>query len=83
MEEQGDVFKFSAGGFRDFTRIAASNSEMWADICLSNKTNLLELLNLYTNHLTKIKKLIDSDERAELIELFSRVKTTREKLNYN
>lgn len=80
MKEEGDVFKFSAGGFRDFTRIAASNPEMWADICLSNKANLLDLLNLYTDHLTKIRKLIESDERAELIELFSRVKTTREKM---
>lgn len=64
MKEEGDVFKFSAGGFRDFTRIAASNPEMWADICLSNKANLLDLLNLYTDHLTKIRKLIESDERA-------------------
>lgn len=80
MEEEGDVFKFSAGGFRDFTRIAASNPEMWADICLANKTNLLDILDLYSNHLTKIRKLIDAGERAELIDLFSQVKTTREKL---
>ncbi len=81
MEEEGDVFKFSAGGFRDFTRIAASNPEMWADICLANKDQLLQLMGQYSLYLKKIEKLIMEDDSAGLKTLFSRVKHTREKLN--
>ncbi len=81
MEEEGDVFKFSAGGFRDFTRIAASNPEMWADICLANKDQLLQLIDQYSQYLEKIYKLISDNDRAGLMELFIRVKQTREKLN--
>jgi prephenate dehydrogenase len=80
MEEEGDVFKFSAGGFRDLTRIAASNPEMWSDICLANKYHLLQLIDRYSSHLDKIKELIVTDDGKGLSQLFSKVRNTRENL---
>ena len=44
MSEEENIFKYSGGGFRDFSRIASSNPEMWSDICISNQENLLEVI---------------------------------------
>ena len=51
MEEREEVFKYAAGGFADFTRIASSSPEMWHDICLSNQASLLESVKLFSEHL--------------------------------
>src|SRR5204863_4737295 len=58
MEEvtQSEVIKYSAGGFRDFTRIAASDPTMWRDVFLSNKDAVLEMLQRFTEDLTALQR---------------------------
>lgn len=72
-----DVVKYSAGGFRDFTRIAASDPIMWRDIFLSNKTAVLEIVDRYIEDLSAIKRAIRWDEGDELVEKFSKTRNIR------
>ncbi|MFX7961244.1 prephenate dehydrogenase dimerization domain-containing protein, partial [Acinetobacter baumannii] len=57
---------FAGGGFRDFTRIAASSPEMWRDICLSNREALLRELNTYEAVIGRLKKMIAEHDGASL-----------------
>ena len=58
-----DLLDFSGGGLRDTTRIAASSPEMWRDICLANRDNLVEMIDQYIQQLQKFKGLVkDQDE---------------------
>src|ERR1700754_3330790 len=59
-------FAFAAGGFRDFTRIAASSPEMWRDICVANRTALLEELDGYTAVLAQLRQAIETGDGAAL-----------------
>ncbi len=72
-----DVVKYSAGGFRDFTRIAASDPIMWRDIFLSNKTAVLEIVDRYIEDLSAIKRAIRWDDGEQLIEKFSKTRNIR------
>ena len=78
-ESEGTI-SYSAGGFRDFTRIAASHPEMWLDICLMNKKNILEMIDRYESSITKIKSLIQSDDAEGLYKEFEMARQVREKL---
>ena len=78
-ESEGTI-SYSAGGFRDFTRIAASHPEMWRDICLMNKKNILEMIDRYESSITKIKSLIQRDDADGLYDEFERARHVREKL---
>jgi len=66
-----NYLNFSGGGFRDFTRIAASSPEMWRDICLMNSKNIVEMIDRYQYALNKIKKAIHRED-GERIEKFFR-----------
>ena len=66
-----NYINFSGGGFRDFTRIAASSPEMWRDICLMNSKNIVELIDRYQYALNKIKKAIHRED-GDRIEKFFR-----------
>ncbi|MFC5428489.1 prephenate dehydrogenase [Paraburkholderia denitrificans] len=70
-------FSFAAGGFRDFTRIAASSPEMWRDVCLANRTALLAELDAYTGELVKLRAAIDTGDGAALEALFARSREAR------
>jgi prephenate dehydrogenase len=72
------LLKFAAGGFRDFTRIASSSPEMWRDICLANRAALLEQLGDYRNELEKLQDCLQRADAAQLEQLFSRARTTRD-----
>ncbi len=74
---KNDVVTFSAGGFRDFTRIAASNPVMWRDIFLHNKDSVLEVLQRFTEDLTALQRAIRWDEGAVLEETFERTRKIR------
>ena len=64
-KQKKDVIKFSAGGLRDFSRIAASNEIMWRDIFFNNKKNLVSAINLFINNLNSFKKNIENlDDRT-------------------
>jgi prephenate dehydrogenase len=70
-------FSFAAGGFRDFTRIAASNPEMWRDVCMANRTALLAELDAYTAVLARFRAAIDASDGAALEEAFARSRAAR------
>jgi len=79
MEEvtQAEVMKYSAGGFRDFTRIAASDPTMWRDIFVANKEAVLETLGRFTEDLQALSRAIRWGESDKLFELFSRTRDIR------
>ena len=81
MQERDEIFKYAAGGFADFTRIASSNPEMWHDICFSNRQALVRTLEIFSTHINKIKVAIEKSESNELLETFRRAKEARDKFN--
>jgi cyclohexadieny/prephenate dehydrogenase len=72
-----EVIKFSAGGFRDFTRIAASDPTMWRDIFLNNRKAVLEVLGRFTEDLASLQRAIRWGEGDKLFELFTRTRAVR------
>ncbi len=74
---RSEVIKYSAGGFRDFTRIAASNPDMWRDVFLANKDAVLSVLQRFTEDLTALQRAIRWDDGDTLYNLFSRTREIR------
>jgi cyclohexadieny/prephenate dehydrogenase len=74
---QAEVMKYSAGGFRDFTRIAASDPTMWRDIFLANRDAVLEILGRFTEDLQALSRAIRWGEGDKLFELFTRTRAIR------
>lgn len=72
-----EVIKFSAGGFRDFTRIAASDPTMWRDVFLSNKDAVLEMLGRFTEDLTNLQRAIRYGDGETLFRLFGQAREIR------
>lgn len=79
-QARDEVFRYSAGGFRDFTRIASGDPVMWRDICLSNRQPLGEILSGLIEHLQSVQQLIDQGEAEALQQIFTNAKTTRDAL---
>jgi prephenate dehydrogenase len=78
-DEQEAIFKFAAGGFRDFTRIASSDPTMWTAICEANKNELLPLLEQFKTELSKIQSLLEAENYGQLFELFTYANTARQR----
>ena len=74
---RSDVIKYSAGGFRDFTRIAASDPVMWRDVFLNNRDAVLEMLGRFTEDLTALQRAIRTGDGDTLHDLFSRTRAIR------
>jgi cyclohexadieny/prephenate dehydrogenase len=74
---QSEVIKFSAGGFRDFTRIAASDPTMWRDVFLNNKEAVLEVLGRFNEDLAALQRMIRWGDGQGLFDLFSRTRAIR------
>jgi len=74
---RSEVIKYSAGGFRDFTRIAASDPTMWRDIFLNNKDAVLEVLQRFSEDLTALQRAIRWGDGATLFDLFTRTRAIR------
>ncbi len=74
---QSEVIKFSAGGFRDFTRIAASDPTMWRDVFLNNREAVLEVLGRFTEDLTALQRAIRWGDGEALFNLFTRTRAIR------
>ena len=72
-----EVIKFSAGGFRDFTRIAASDPTMWRDVFLNNKEAVLEMLGRFTEDLVHLQRAIRYGEADTLFRLFGEAREIR------
>jgi cyclohexadieny/prephenate dehydrogenase len=74
---RSEVIKFSAGGFRDFTRIAASDPTMWRDVFLHNKDAVLEMLGRFSEDLTALQRMIRREDGDGLFALFTRTRAIR------
>ena len=79
---EGEVIKYSAGGFRDFTRIAASDPTMWRDVFLANNEAVLEVLQHFQDDLDGLVKAIRSGDGAALFDWFSRTRDIRRAIVY-
>lgn len=77
---QEEVIKYSASGFRDFTRIAASDPVMWRDIFINNKDSVLEILQRFTEDLTALQKAIRNGEGDTLQAFFTRTRAIRKQV---
>ena len=75
-----DVIQYSAGGLRDFTRIAASDPLMWKDIFIDNSENILKVLDNYSKNLEEIKSAIKDKDSKKLLEIFSSTKKVRKEI---
>ena len=75
-----DVIQYSAGGLRDFTRIAASDPLMWKDIFIDNSDNILKVLDNYSKNLNEIKEAIKNKDSKKLLEIFSSTKKVRKEI---
>jgi len=78
MQSKAEIFQYAAGGFADFTRIASSNPQMWADICMANRSNLLEVLDKFDKHMDALKQAIASGDDTALQAIFARAKNSRD-----
>lgn len=78
MQEHSEIFRFSAGGFRDFTRIASSDPRMWRDICLYNKNAILTMLKQYEGQLKALESAISDQDGDEIERIFNKAKNARD-----
>ena len=78
LEDHDDIFRFAAGGFRDFTRIASSNPQMWHDICLNNRDALLKMVQRFTSELNTLATAIDRGDSEAVLATFQRAKSARD-----
>ena len=74
---QAEVMKFSAGGFRDFTRIAASDPTMWRDVFLNNRDAVLEVLGRFNEDLSSLGRMVRDGDGQGLFDLFTRTRAIR------
>ena len=77
---KNDVIQYSAGGLRDFTRIAASDPLMWKDIFFDNSDNILKVLDNYSKNLNEIKSAIKNKDSKKLLDIFSSTKKVRKEI---
>lgn len=74
-----DIFKYAAGGFKDFTRVASSDPTMWLDICLANKIEITSLIADLRSELKTIETMIQTDAKQELFATFNAAKQARQR----
>jgi len=79
MKENDEIFRYAAGGFSDFTRIASSNPVMWRDICLANRGPLREILKRFANELHDLAAALDAGDGERLLTIFERAKAARDR----
>jgi prephenate dehydrogenase len=72
-----EFFSFAGGGFRDFTRIAASSPQMWKDICIANKTAILEEIAAYETVLSELKTSVANEDSQRLMDIFQASRKAR------
>ncbi len=77
-EENTDIFRYAAGGFRDFTRIAASDPTMWHDVSVANRDAILNQLDRYVAGLSQLRRAIEQGESQTMLGIFTRAKAARE-----
>ncbi len=78
-DEQTEIFKYAAGGFRDFTRIASSDPLMWKDICAANKSEIMPLIQQLQTELSKMHDLLATEDYQQLFDTFAYAKSARQR----
>ncbi len=78
LDDVDEVFRFAAGGFRDFTRIASSDPVMWRDICLSNKDAVMDMMRRYRDQMDDMYKSMEAGDGEALKQVFERAKKARD-----
>ena len=78
LEDVDEIFRFAAGGFRDFTRIASSDPVMWRDICLSNRDEVMVMMRRFGVEMEKMYKALEAGDGEMLKEIFERAKKARD-----
>jgi prephenate dehydrogenase len=79
MRENDEIFRYAAGGFRDFTRIASSDPVMWRDICIANREPLWAMLGRFGEEMKDLAETIRRGDAARLLEIFARAKAARDR----
>jgi prephenate dehydrogenase len=79
MRENDEIFRYAAGGFRDFTRIASSNPVMWRDICIANREALSAMLGRFGVEMSDLAESIRRADGEHLLEIFERAKAARDR----
>ncbi len=79
MKENDEIFRYAAGGFRDFTRIASSNPVMWRDICIANRDALGSMLKRFADELHDLAEALEDADEARLLAIFQRAKAARDR----
>ena len=79
MEDRVEIFRYAAGGFRDFTRIASSDPQMWHDICLANRDALARVLERFAADLESLRAAVDRGDGPFMKDMFVRAKTLRDR----
>lgn len=77
MNEKTDIFRYAAGGFRDFTRIAASDPIMWRDIAIANKDAVIQVMDKMMENLTELRGCIEAQDKQGLTQCFTRSREAR------
>ena len=80
LDDRAEIFRYAAGGFRDFTRIASSDPTMWRDICVANREQLLEMIALFNADLAQLAEAIRHDNHEAILATFQRAKRARDNL---
>ena len=78
LEDVDEIFRFAAGGFRDFTRIASSDPVMWRDICLANAEAIQDMIERFVGDLLALDTAVAERDGDRLLDLFTRAKTARD-----
>ena len=78
-DEQREIFQYAAGGFRDFTRIASSDPQMWRDICLANRKEIVLLIEQYRDALEQVADLLKQGDATHLLKLFADAQSARQR----
>jgi prephenate dehydrogenase len=79
LKENDEIFRYAAGGFRDFTRIASSNPVMWRDICIANREALGPMLAAFADEMSTLAERIGDADGEALLEIFERAKAARDR----
>ena len=79
MKENDEIFRYAAGGFRDFTRIASSSPVMWRDICIANREALGTIMESYIQDMNELAETVAKGDGERLLEIFERAKASRDK----
>ncbi len=73
-----NIFRYAAGGFRDFTRIASSDATMWRDIMLANRSSVLKAMDMFSANLERLRAAVENGDSEGLLETFIRAKKARD-----